>query len=393
MKILLSNKFFYPRGGDCIHMIALKNLLEQQGHEVAIFAMDFAENLESEYAIYWPSTLDFSSKKPGNIKEALLRPLFSKEVKQKWNALLDTFQPDVVHLHNIHTQLSPIIAQEAKKRNIPVFWTLHDYKLICPAYTFLRDGEVCEECLKDSKQVLKNKCIKNSIPGSIIGYLEAKKWSRKKLENYTTAFISPSAFLKNKMESAGYSTNKIKHVYNFAEADKFAAETNKDDYCVYLGRLSKEKGVETLLQAMNKNPACKLKIIGDGPIRKELEEKYAAKHIDFLGFRKWEEIKSILGKARFLVIPSEWYENNPLTVIESLAVGTPVLGAAIGGIPELIDENNGMLFESKNAEQLENKMSEMLNKTDWNYQEISNAACKKFSTSNYYQQLMSLYQQ
>jgi len=393
MKILLSNKFFYPRGGDCIHMIGLKKLLEEQGHQVAIFTMNYKENLGSEYVAYWPSTLDFSSKKPGNIKEALLRPIYSKEVKQKWNALLDTFQPDVVHLHNIHTQLSPILAEEANKRALPVFWTLHDYKLICPAYTFLRDGEVCEECLQDSKQVIRHKCIKGSLPGSLIGYLEAQKWSRKKLEKYTTAFISPSAFLKNKMEQAHYSASKIKHIYNFAESEKFQAETEKDDYCVYLGRLSKEKGVETLLQAIQVNSEFKLKIIGDGSIRDELEEKYSTAHIEFLGFRQWEEIKSLLGKACFLVIPSEWYENNPLTVIESLAVGTPVLGAAIGGIPELIDENNGMLFESKNVEELRSQIAQMFAKKDWDYQQISNAACQKFSTDNYYQKLMGIYQQ
>lgn len=374
-------------------MIGLKKLLEEQGHQVAIFTMNYQENLESEYAAYWPSTLDFSSKKPGNIKEALLRPIYSKEVKQKWNALLDAFQPDVVHLHNIHTQLSPVIAQEAHKRGIPVFWTLHDYKLICPAYTFLRDGAICENCLQNSKQVISHKCIKGSLPGSVIGYLEAQKWSRKKLEKYTTSFISPSAFLKNKMEQAHYSPSKIEHIYNFAEAEKFQAEVKKEDYCVYLGRLSKEKGVETLLQAVQNNPECKLKIIGDGPIRTELEEKYSAGHIEFLGFRQWEEIKSILGKARFLVIPSEWYENNPLTVIESLAVGTPVLGAAIGGIPELIEEGNGMLFESKNAKELSSQIAKMFAKTDWDYQQISNAACEKFSTTNYYQKLMSLYQQ
>lgn len=393
MKIILANKFYYPRGGDCIHMISLKNLLEQHGHKVAIFSMEYSENIENEYSKYWPSSLDYSLNTVANIKEALFRPIYSSEVKHKWNKLLNDFKPDVVHLHNIHTQLSPVLAECASKKNIPVFWTLHDYKLICPSYSFLRDGNICEDCLSNKESVVKYKCIKGSLPGSLIGYLESRKWSRKKLEKYTTSFISPSVFLKNKMQEFGYESEGIEHVYNFAEKEKFNAQTKKQKYSVFLGRLSKEKGVETLLKAASMNPNIKFKIIGDGPLRADLEAKYSSRNIEFLGFRSWNDIKNLLGSASFLVIPSEWYENNPLTVIESLALGTPVLGANIGGIPELINENNGMLFESKNVNDLDCKINMMINKVDWNYQNISDEAEKKFSVENFYSRLMKIYKQ
>lgn len=391
MKIILANKFFYPRGGDCIHTIQLKQLLEQHGHSIAIFSMQHLDNIENEHSSYWPSMLEYTAKKPGNLLEAMQRPIYSREVKKNWNQLLDDFQPDIVHLHNIHSQLSPIIAQEAYKRSIPVYWTLHDYKLICPSYSLLRENRVCEECLSDKSSVVRHRCIKGSLIGSTIGYFEALKWSSSRLLKYTRAFISPSLFLQNKMAEGGYPKGKIRHIYNFVDDSKFSPEFSKENYYVYLGRLSREKGVETLLKAASEHPNFKLKVIGDGPLRINLEEKYNSANIEFLGYRKWDEIKQILGKARFMVIPSEWYENNPLSIIESFALGTPVLGASIGGIPELVDLSNGMLFKAGNSEDLSNKIVEMMAFDSWDYQKISDNASIKFSADNYYNELMKIY--
>ncbi len=393
MNILLANKFFYPRGGDCIHTIGLKKLLEGNGHKVAIFSMQHPENLANEYESYWPSNLDYGVPAIKNAKEAICRPVYSGEVKRKWNALLDDFKPDVVHLHNIHTQLSPIIAKEAYDKKIPVFWTLHDYKLICPSYSLLRNGEPCEKCLADKTNVIKYRCIKNSLTGSLIGYLESMRWSRKKLETYTTCFIAPSQFLRGKMIEAGFSPEKIKQLYNFTGQDKFRPNIHKKGYYVYLGRISREKGLEILLRAASGLPGFNLKIIGDGPLREELEQKYNYQHIEFLGYQPWETIKTILGEARFMVLPSEGYENNPLSIIESFALGTPVLGSAIGGIPELVSPNeNGMLFQPLDQSGLAVKVSEMMKSRDWDYAQISKKAKGKFDMNKYYQSLLELYQ-
>ena len=160
MKILLSNKFYYPKGGDCVYSLELEKLLIKNGHEVGFFAMDNPLNQESIYSKFFPSNVDYSNKNINNLSELVIRPLFSKEVKKKFKALLDEFKPDLLHVNNIHSQLSPIIVQEAHKRKIPVVWTLHDYKLICSRYDCLLDGKPCELCLKTPLMFLKINVLK-----------------------------------------------------------------------------------------------------------------------------------------------------------------------------------------------------------------------------------------
>lgn len=392
MKILLANKYFYPRGGDCVHTIGLKRLLEENGHKVAVFSMQHSKNLKTPYDNFWPSNVEYGEFSTKNILKNISRPIYSHEVKQKWTTLLKEFNPDVVHLHNIHTQLSPLIAKLAYNQGIPVYWTLHDYKLICPAYTFFRNGEICEKCISNKLNVIKHKCIKNNLFASLLGYMEAITWSIKPLEQYTTKFICPSVFLKNKMHFAGFDQNKLVHLYNFIDAERILPLKDRDNYIVYIGRLSYEKGIETLLEIVKTNASYRIKIIGDGPMRKDLQTKYNSQHIEFLGHQDWEYIKTTLRKARFMVIPSEWYENNPLTIIEALTMGTPVLGSNIGGIPELIKPNvNGLLFKAGDKMDLRIRLEEMINFGDWDYNQISLSAIDKYSRQEYYQQLLSIY--
>ena len=392
MRILLANKYFYARGGDCVYTIALKDLLEKNGHKVAMFSMQHPKNFNSEFDFYWPSNVEYGEATNKNLIEKIVRPIYSAEVKKAWLQIIRDFNPDVVHLNNIHTQLSPLLAELAYKNGIPVFWTLHDFKLICPAYSFLRNGEICEDCLSNKLSVVKHKCIKNNFLASILGYTEAQVWSREKLENYTSKFICPSKFLKNKMQSAGFDASKMVHLSNFAKAEKINPFSEREDYYVYLGRLSQEKGIETLLQVAT-TLNYRLKVIGDGPLSKIMREKYSTGNIEFMGHCTWETIQPILMKARFMLIPTECYENNPLSVIEAHTLGTPVLGGQIGGIPELIRENeNGMLFQAANKEDLKNKIEQMMAKNDWNYNNIANVSMEKYSGHAYYQKLIKLYQ-
>lgn len=389
MKILLSNKFYYRRGGDCIYTLNLEQLLIQHGHEVAVFAMQYPENIPSEWEKYFPSVVKFSAGL--SIVEAIRRPMGTKEVKKKFSALLNDFQPDVVHFNNIHSQLSPIIAQIAHERGVKVVWTLHDYKLLCPRYDCLRNSEVCELCFTDKKQVLKNRCMKDSLFASILAYQEAKKWTREKLEKFTDIFICPSRFMARKMIQGGFNKNRVVTLCNFIDIGKTQRENYaKEDYYCFIGRLSHEKGVETLIESAKTLP-YKLKIIGDGNL-KELLIAQADKNIEFVGHKNWNEIKEIVGKARFSIIPSEWYENNPLSVIEALCLGTPVLGAGIGGIPELIEiGKTGMLFESHNVEDLKVKIEQMFS-MNFDYAEIAQKSQNRFSEEKYYQEITEIYQ-
>lgn len=384
MKILLANKFYYRRGGDCIFTINLEKLLKDYGHEVAVFAMDYPENLDSKWKKYFP----------GNMSKlmAFTRPFGSKEVICKFKTLLNDFQPDVVHLNNIHTQLSPVIAKMAHEKGVRVVWTLHDSKLVCPCYTCMRNGEWCTECFTDKKAVVRHKCMPGGVIGSTIGYLEAMKWNPVKLQEYTDLFLPPSQFMADTCIAGGYDRSKFKVLCNFIDVNKVKNPCFlKEDYYVFLGRLTGVKGIRTLCKAAVDLP-YRLVVIGGGEIEDELRTTYGNfSQIEFIGQKNWKEFRFILEKARFLVIPSEWSENNPLTVIEAQSLGTPVLGAHIGGIPELIEEGiSGMTFESGNVEELKYKIRQMFAMT-FDYKGIAKQAVERYSSEAYYKKMMEYY--
>ncbi len=389
MKILLANKFYYRRGGDCIYMLNLEKLLKAHGHEVAVFAMDYPENMDTPWKKYFPKNMSKLM--------AFTRPFGSHEVKSTFKKLLDDFKPDVVHLNNVHTQLSPVMAELAHQRGIKVVWTLHDYKLLCPRYDCLKNGNtICETCFKgDKKACLDNKCMKGSKLASFIGYKEAIVWNRERLEASTDVFICPSQFMADKMVQGEFSKSKMQTLCNFIDVEKCKFSSTdgtddvellpkKEDYYCFIGRLSHEKGAKSLIEAANQLP-YKLVIIGGGPLMDELKS-VAHTNIEFVGFKQWNDIKQLVGKARFSVIPSEWYENNPLSVIEAQCLGTPVLGANIGGIPELTDYT----FSSGNIADLKTKIEKMWN-SEFDYQQIASDAQHRYDAETYYDKLINIY--
>ena len=384
MRILLCNKFYYRRGGDCIVTINLEQLLKVHGHEVAIYAMQYPENIDSKWNKYWPSNMSKF--------DAFTRPFGSNNVRSSFTQLLDDFKPDVVHLHNIHTQLSPAIAEIAHERGIRVVWTLHDTKLVCPCYTCMRDGKWCEECFADKKTVIKHRCMPGGIIGSTIGYLEAKMWNIDRLQACTDLFLPPSQFMMDTVVRGGYNPKKFRVLCNFIDVEKVKDPCfEKKDYYIYLGRLNEVKGIRTLCKATVAFP-YKLVVIGGGEILSELKHQYKENtNIEFMGQMEWNDFRPLIERARFMVIPSEWSENNPLTVIEAQSLGTPVLGARIGGIPELIEEGvSGMTFESGNVEDLKEKIDLMWN-ASFDYKTIAENAVKRYSSEAYYEQLMKYY--
>jgi len=394
MKILLANKYYYPRGGDCIYTIGLENLLKKKGHEVAIFSMQHPLNLDSVFSDYFPAEVDFSRKRLKNLFTSIMRPFGSREVKRHFKRLINDFEPDIVHLNNIHSQLSPVIAEIAHKQNIPVVWTLHDSKLVCPAYLLLSHGKICEACFDNKINVIKKRCIKNSYMASFLAYLEAIYWNKKRIIKATDRFISPSVFLKNKIICGGYPDSKIEVINNFIDPLRTDVQNQerKNHYC-YIGRLSAEKGIETLLRAALELPGYPVKIIGTGPLEEFLKAKYKSDHIEFSGYQEWDGLKNILSGSRFMVIPSECYENNPLTIVESLCLGTPVIGSNIGGIPEMITPGiNGLLFEPCNITDLQDKISHLWqHQGNFNNSEIARDARLKYDSDIYYEKIMRIY--
>lgn len=394
-RVLLVNKFYYPRGGDCIVTLNTEALLRDKEMEVGIYAMQYPENIDYQYSNYFASQISFSGGIGAKVK-ALKRTMGMGDVKTSFSRLLDDFKPRVVHLHNIHSYLSPVLAEMAHKRGLHVVWTLHDYKLLCPAYTCTRDDKPCELCYRDKSHVLRNKCMKGSTVASLIAWLEAKRWNRERIERSTDAFICPSQFMASKMEQGGFDKRKLHVLNNFVDPTKlerFKAQDlgpRKDYYC-YVGRLSHEKGVETLLRAAALLP-MELRIAGTGPLAEQLREHYASHtHIKFLGHLNARQVSALLAEARFSVIPSQCYENNPLSVIESLCSGTPVVGARIGGIPELIDETSGMPYAWNDGHALAEALERAWEKP-WDYASIKATAIARFSPEAHYRQLMRIYE-
>lgn len=398
MKILLVNKFFYLRGGPEIVMLGLIRALRDAGHEVRVFSMNHPENIVAEDNRFFPSHVDFSGSF-GNKLKALGRVFGHGDVVGCFKRMLDDFRPDVVHLHNIHSQLSPVVGELAHKAGARVVWTLHDLKLVCPAYLGRRpDGRVCDDCIPGKLHVLRHRCMKGSLLQSWVALMEARKWSRERLARNTDAFIAPSAFMGEMMRRGGFPEEKLHVLTNFIDPAKLQELNNlmKDtpapgDYFLYAGRLSSEKGVHTLIRAAIKSCA-RVKLAGDGPDRQELESIAAGSpSIEFLGKLPPDRLVPLQLEARGCVQPSECFENNPLSVIESLCAGTPVIGAKIGGIPELIDPGvNGQVFASGNVDELAHILADFRD-ADYDRAAISRKSMEIYSREAHMKQLLKIY--
>ncbi|MGN0213345.1 MAG: glycosyltransferase family 4 protein [Muribaculaceae bacterium] len=394
-RILLVNKFYYNRGGDCVATINLEYLLRANGYEVAVFAMNYPDNFDSPYSKYFAPEISFSGGGLTGKLKAFQRTLGIGDIRSSFARILRDFCPDVVHLGNIHSYLSPVITQMAHQAGCRVVWTMHDYKLLCPSYSCLRDGEPCELCFNDKSQVLKQRCMKGSLAASALAYIEALKWDRHTLENCTDAFICPSQFMAQKMAQGGFSPSKLHVVSNFIDPVKLQTFTTteqtirKKQLC-YVGRLSQEKGVATMIEAASRLP-YPLLIAGDGPLTPQLKEKYAScSNIRFLGRLNADEVSKLLCSSYASILPSEWHENNPLGVIESLCAGTPVIGARNGGIPELISSTSGVVFTPRDVTNLQSAIEHTL-ETDWNNNAIQAEAINRFSPERHLNQLSAIY--
>lgn len=385
MRVLLANKFYYPRGGDCVAMLNTERALRLRGHEVAVFAMQHPLNQESPWSKYWPSEVSFDGPLSNKLKAAS-RILGGNGVAEAFTRLLNDFKPEVVHLHNIHSQLSPVLAQLAHDRGCRVVWTMHDYKLMCPAYSCLSGNEVCERCIEGSKaNVVKHRCMKGSLAASFAAWLEAVKWNRSVIESNTDAYLCPSQFMARMMVKADFDKGKITVVPNFTHTPY--TTTERGNYYCYVGRLSHEKGIARLLEVAQHLP-YQLKVAGTGPLDEQLRARYSGcDNINFLGQLTPDEVTQLLHEARATAMPSMWYENNPLAAIESLCAGTPVVGTNMGGIPELINDSNGIVTAIEHlGEAITRAMT-----TPWNHDGIAAATHSIYNKERYMAQLIEAY--
>ena len=397
MKILMINKFLHSNGGSETYVFKLGKHLQTLGHEVQYFGMEHAGRCVGNRVNAYTADMDFH----GGSKLAKLtypiKTIYSSEARRTLRLVLADFQPDVCHLNNFNYQLTPSILLEIakwKKAGHPcrVIFTAHDYQLVCPNHMCSNPntGRNCEKCLGGHFiNCAKGRCIHGSLAKSAVGTLEALLWNGCGVYQNIDTIICCSEFLKTKMDCNPLFARKTVALHNFVDRVE-PMETEKQDYVLYFGRFSREKGIDTLLKAARALPEIPFIFAGTGPLEGELA---GVPNIQNVGFQRGQALETLIRQARFSVYPSQWYENCPFSVMESQLYGTPVLGADIGGIPELIAEGKtGELFESGNPGQLKEKIEKMWENRELTEQYTENCANLRFDDVHAYtEKLLKLY--
>lgn len=339
MKILMVNKFLYSRGGSESYMLKLSEELKSQGHEVEYFGMYDEKNTVGNSLELYTTNMDFHSKGLSRFLYPF-KIIYSREAYKKIGKVLDTFKPDIVHMNNINFQLTPSIIYAVKKRNIPLVQTVHDYQMICPNHLLYSFNETkpCDRCIKDSKwNCLKYSCIHNSKIKSLLGVVEANFYSLLKTYKKVDLYICPSRFLENKLIlSSDIYCGKTFTIHNFIEKNSISTKTDcENPYVVFVGRLSKEKGVKLLADTAYLLPKVNFVVAGNGPDDEVLKN---IPNVTLKGFVAGKELIDLMANAKLLIAPSVCYENNPLSILEAHSMGVPVVTMNYGGMAELVED-------------------------------------------------------
>ena len=361
MKILLVNKFHYRKGGAETYYLTVGSELERMGHEVAYFSMKHPNNLPCKWDKYFVTQREYNDvKNPLSAVRDGIALIYSPEAKRNFQALCEEFRPDVVHLNNIHRQitLSILDAPYLKEHHVPVFYTAHDYVTVCPGYLMLDgEGRVCDACLEDGKyrHCIENRCVKGSRAKSALAALEASFNSSHHSNERIDRVIAPSRFMRSKLIEGGWPEGKVEALQNFADDAILARASGVADdvtdrespYLLFFGRLSAEKGVDVLLRAFDvAAPSLprdmRLIVVGDGPDAAEFRDLAvsldSAPRIEFAGYQTGDALQTYVERASLAIASSRWRENMPYSIVEAFAAGTPVVGTRIGGIPELVTD-------------------------------------------------------
>ncbi|MDR7554844.1 MAG: glycosyltransferase family 4 protein [Armatimonadota bacterium] len=351
MRILMVNKFYHEAGGAERYMLSLSALLERAGHEVIPFAMQDTRNMPTPYARWFSPHVRVRGPLP--LRERFwtaVRVVYSADAAKAVARLVRHVRPEVAHVHNIYHHLSPSVLVALKDLGVPVVHTMHDLKLICANYSLFTRGAICERCKGNRHfHAVVQRCCKGGLGASLVGAVEMYLHGALKTYARTVdAFVSPSRFLRDKLAEFGMDVRRVRHIPNFVDVDAFSPRYGPSDgYVVYVGRVTFDKGVGVLVQAMADLPQLMAYVVGDGDARGPLQEQCARKgirNVRFLGPRPHRELPALVGGAAVVVLPSLLYDNCPLVVLEAFAMGKPVIGSRLGGIPELIaDGDDGML--------------------------------------------------
>ena len=395
--ILNVSQNYHVRGGSDRYFFTLAELLRKHGHQVVPFTAASPNNEPSEWENYFPKGADFEHPGAGD----LLRFLYSHDAVKSIRRLLKDTDINLAHFHIYYGKLTASILEVLKRDGIPLIQTLHEYKLTCPVYSHLSNDQICEACEgKHFWRALPKRCNRGSLARTALSvtesYISKMLGAVKKFDH----FISVSHFLRKKMISHGMPEDKISTVHNFVDVSDITPNFSEGDYILYFGRVHRSKGILTLIEAAIPLTDVPIYIVGDGEAMSEVQqiiEQNGCKHIHLLGFKQGDELRELIRNSICTVLPSEWYENCPMSVLESYAYGKPVIGADIGGIPELIvDGVDGFLVPSGEPETLRDRLLSMFAHKD-DAAEMGRIGRHKmeteFNADIHYERIMNVYQQ
>lgn len=400
-RLLAINNYFYRRGGAESVFLDQIELFAAAGWEVVPFAMQHPANLPSPWSEYFVSEIEYGvAGGPLTKAKQAAKVVFSLEARRKIRALIRRAPPTVAHAHNVYHHISPSIFGALKAEGVPLVMTAHDLKIACPAYKMLSQGHVCERCQGGRiHNVLLRRCVKDSAVVSGLVLLETLVHRSFGLYRDTIdRLIAPSRFYRDKLVQWGWDAGRIAYIPNCIDASQYSPATHEGDYVVYAGRLAPEKGLTTLVRAAALSRQ-RLVLAGSGleePALRKLAEEVGA-DVTFTGHLDKPALQRLVSEARALVLPSEWYENAPISVLEAYALGRPVIGTRIGGIPELVaDGETGALVEPGNAATLAEALAALAalppsaraamgaTGRDW--------VAREFSPDNYRDRTLALYE-
>ena len=378
--LLSINNYYYARGGAEVLFMRHNGMLAAEGWSVVPFCMRHADNYPTPWSYDFVEEIELDGEHDGFAAKLRkgVKAVYSLEARAKVRRLLDRVAPDVCHAHNVYHHLSPSILAVIHGRGIPLVMTLHDLKLACPAYSMLARDGVCERC-RDGHlfNVFTQRCMKNNALLSFLVMVES--YLHRFLRSYVAnvdRFLVPSRFYIDKFVDWGFDPAQFRHLPNFVDAQRYEPCFTPGRRFAYVGRLSAEKGVATLIEAAAQ-AGVPLDIIGTGRAERGLRELAEQRSCDvrFHGYLSGRALQAAMASARAIVVPSEWYENAPLTVLEAGALGKPVIASAIGGLPELVVEGEtGWTFAPGSVEALAERLRTVADLADAGVERAGKAA-------------------
>jgi glycosyltransferase involved in cell wall biosynthesis len=400
MKLLSLNNYNYRRGGSDAVFLDHDALFRDLGWETALFSMQHPKNDQSAWTRYFVDELEFGHAYSWRQKLIMAgKVIYSFEARTKLAHLLDQFTPDIAHAHCIYHHISPSVLSLLHDRGVPTVMTAHDLKLACPAYKMLNRSGICERCKGGNVlNVARYRCVRDSFITSSLVAVETMTHRLLGLyRNNLDRIVAPSRFYGDKLVEWGWPCEKIAHIPNFIRAEEYVPQFQPGQYMLYFGRLAPEKGVATLIRAAVA-AKIELRIAGTGPVEQQLRElaKPAGARIHFLGYQVGEALRTLVREAHMVVLPSEWYENAPVSVLEAYASGKPVIAARIGGIPEMVREGEtGFLFQGGNTSELAELLTRAQHQpaaiTELMGRQARDYVTQTFSISRYTEAMLSLY--